>query len=51
MENLTNSSEKKVSQQSDAGIDLIMSLYDARESMPMKAEEDEGDREKAQRQD
>ena len=46
-----NSSEAQASQSTNSDIDLIMSLYDAREKMPMQAEEAENDREKAQRQD
>lgn len=41
MKNLTNSSEKKADRSSDGDMDLIFSLYDARESMPMDAEPDE----------
>lgn len=44
-----NSSEVQASQSTNSDIDLIMSLYDAREKMPMQAEPSEGqqdDREK-----
>ena len=51
MENLTNSSEAQENPSNDSGLALIMSLYDAREKMPMQAEEAENDREKDQRQD
>lgn len=39
-----NSSETQETQSNDSGLDLIMSLYDARDTMPMQAEESEGDR-------
>lgn len=43
MENLTNSSEKPESQQSDTNImGLISELYQKREIMPMQAEPEEG---------
>lgn len=46
-----NSSEAQETQSNDSGLDLIMSLYDARDKMPMQAEESEGDRAKDKRQD
>ena len=45
------SSEQEASKSSDSVMDLVMGLYESREVMPIQAEEDEGDRTEANRQD
>ena len=50
MEDLTKSSEAQASQSSDQIIDLVMGLYDSREVMPMQAEENKDDQQRARKE-